>query len=67
MQWALLLVKNRLAAMPLSSPAHFGDLPHIESKKIIRNDQWGFSNLIVFYDGVPSWVDERRAVDVCLP
>ena len=44
---------------------------HVEDKKVTRNSQCGFTkrrscltNLIAFYDGVTSWVDEGRAVDV---
>ena len=43
----------------------------VEEKKVIRSSQRGFTkgkscltNLIAFYDGMPSWVDEGRAVDV---
>ncbi|GAB0208805.1 mitochondrial enolase superfamily member 1 [Grus japonensis] len=44
---------------------------HVEDKKVIRSGQHGFSkgkscltNLIAFDDGMTSWVDEGRAVDV---
>jgi len=46
----------------------------VEEKKVIRSSQHGFTegkscltNLITFYDGMTSCVDEGRAVDVfCL-
>ncbi|GAB0186403.1 mitochondrial enolase superfamily member 1 [Grus japonensis] len=44
---------------------------HVEEKKVFRSGQHGFTkgkscltNLIAFYDGMTSWVDEGRAVDV---
>ncbi|GAB0178677.1 mitochondrial enolase superfamily member 1 [Grus japonensis] len=44
---------------------------HVEEKKVIGSGQHGFAkrkscltNLIAFYDGMTSWVDEGRAVDV---
>ncbi|GAB0205687.1 mitochondrial enolase superfamily member 1 [Grus japonensis] len=44
---------------------------HVEEKKVIRSGQHGFTkgksclaNRIAFYDGMTSWVDEGRAVDV---
>ncbi|GAB0207344.1 mitochondrial enolase superfamily member 1 [Grus japonensis] len=44
---------------------------HVEEKVVIGSDQRGFTkgkscltNLIAFYDGMTSWVDEGRAVDV---
>ncbi|GAB0209906.1 mitochondrial enolase superfamily member 1 [Grus japonensis] len=44
---------------------------YVEEKVVIRNGQHGFTkgkscltNLIAFYDGMTSWVDEGRAVDV---
>ncbi|GAB0186325.1 mitochondrial enolase superfamily member 1 [Grus japonensis] len=44
---------------------------HVEEKKFIRSGQHGFTkgkscltNLIAFYDGMTSWVDGGRAVDV---
>ncbi|GAB0197929.1 mitochondrial enolase superfamily member 1 [Grus japonensis] len=44
---------------------------HVEEKKVIGSGQHGFTkgkscltNLIAFYDGMTSWVDEERAVDV---
>ncbi|GAB0176045.1 mitochondrial enolase superfamily member 1 [Grus japonensis] len=44
---------------------------HVEEKKAIRSGQHGFTkgkscltNLIVFYDGMTGWVDERRAAEV---
>ncbi|GAB0209347.1 mitochondrial enolase superfamily member 1 [Grus japonensis] len=44
---------------------------HVEEKVVIRSGQHGFSkgkscltHLIAFYDGMTSWVDEGRAVDV---
>ena len=44
----------------------------MEEKKVTRNSQlhgftegkWCLANLIDFYDGITSWVNERRAVDV---
>ncbi|GAB0207230.1 mitochondrial enolase superfamily member 1 [Grus japonensis] len=47
---------------------------HVEEKTVIRSGQHGFTkgkscltNQIAFYDGMTSWVDEGRAVDVvCL-
>ncbi|GAB0208405.1 mitochondrial enolase superfamily member 1 [Grus japonensis] len=44
---------------------------HVEEKKVIGSGQHGFTkgkscltNVIAFYDGMTSWVDEGRAVDV---
>ncbi|GAB0192698.1 mitochondrial enolase superfamily member 1 [Grus japonensis] len=44
---------------------------HVEEKKVIGSGQHGFTkgkscltNLIAFYDGMTSWMDEGRAVDV---
>ncbi|GAB0190938.1 mitochondrial enolase superfamily member 1 [Grus japonensis] len=44
---------------------------HVEEKKVIRSGQHGFTNgkssltnLLAFYDGMTSWVDEGRAMDV---
>ncbi|GAB0188294.1 mitochondrial enolase superfamily member 1 [Grus japonensis] len=44
---------------------------HVEEKKVFGSGQHGFTkgkscltNLIAFYDGMTSWVDEGRAVDV---
>jgi len=46
-------------------------IKQVEEKKVIRSSQHRFTkwkscltNLIVFYDGMTSWVDEGRAVDV---
>jgi len=46
-------------------------MKQVEEKKVIRSSQHAFTkgkscltNLITFYDGVTSWVDEGRAVDV---
>jgi len=46
-------------------------IKQVEEKKVIRSSQHGFTkgkscltNLIAFYDGMTSWVDEGRAVDV---
>jgi len=46
-------------------------IKQVEEKKIIRSSQHGFTkgkscltNLIAFYDGMTSWVDEGRAMDV---
>ena len=46
-------------------------IEQVEEKKLIRSSQHGFTkekscltNLIAFYDGMPSWVVEGRAVDV---
>jgi len=43
----------------------------VEEKKDIRSNQHGFTkgksyltNLIAFYEGMTTWVDEERAVDV---
>ena len=43
----------------------------LEGKKVMRSSQHGFTkakscstNLIAFYDGIASWVDGGRAVDV---
>jgi len=43
----------------------------VEEKKVIRSSQHGFTkgkscltNLIAFCDGMASWIDEGRAVDV---
>ncbi|PKU45277.1 rna-directed dna polymerase from mobile element jockey- hypothetical protein [Limosa lapponica baueri] len=44
---------------------------HVEEKKVIRSGQHGFTkgkscltDLIAFYDGITSSVDERRSVDI---
>jgi len=46
-------------------------IKQVEEKKVIRRSQHGFTkgkscltNLIAFYDGMPGWVHEGRAVDV---
>jgi len=46
-------------------------IKHVKEKKDIRSSQHGFTkgklcltNLTAFYDGMTSWVDEGRAVDV---
>jgi len=46
-------------------------IKQVEEKRIIRSSQYGFikgksclTNLIAFYDGRTSWVDQGRAVDV---
>ena len=59
--------------MPVSCSSVCGDAisKQLVEKKVIRNSQHGFTkgkscstNLIAFYDGITSWVDGGRAVDV---
>jgi len=59
--------------MPVSCSSVRGDAisKQLVEKKVIRNSQHGFTkgkscstNLIAFYDGITSWVDGGRAVDV---
>ncbi|GAB0207739.1 mitochondrial enolase superfamily member 1 [Grus japonensis] len=54
-----------------ADPQESQTLEHVEEKKVIGSGLHGFTkgkscltNLIAFYDGMTSWVDEGRAVDV---